>query len=161
MFQRRISVKSILVPLDFSRTAMQELDYATALAKQLNAQIHLVHVQIPDEACVVPEAGHLMRECAESVTFLHEKLAGYSSRTTAAVFWPENCHVRTGRAYEEICNLAQELKVDLIVLASRGNTGLEKNRARQHGRAGCPLLTLSGPGRASAKTERKLSILDW
>ena len=41
-------------------------------------------------------------------------------------FWPENCHVRTGHAYEEICNLARELKIDLIVLASRGNTGLKR-----------------------------------
>lgn len=122
----RITVKSILVPLDFSRTAMQELDYATALAKQLNAQIHLVHVQIPDEACVVPEAGHLMRECAEAVTFLHEKLAAVQPEQRRPLFWPENCHVRTGRPYEEICNLAKELEADLIVLSSHGDTGLKR-----------------------------------
>ena len=120
-----ISVKTILVPLDFSRTAMQALDYATALAKQLNAQIHLMHVQMPDEACVVPGAGHLMRECAGSVTFVHEKLAEIQAEQRPR-FWPENCHVRTGHAYEEICNLARELKIDLIVLASRGNTGLKR-----------------------------------
>lgn len=120
-----ISVKTILVPLDFSRTSMQALNYATPLAKQLNAQIHLMHVQLPDEACAVPGAGHLMRECAESVTFLHEKLAGIQLERPQQ-FWPENCHIRTGRAYEEICNLARELNVDLIVLSSRGNTGLKR-----------------------------------
>jgi nucleotide-binding universal stress UspA family protein len=123
--QAPISIKSILVPLDFSRAAMQALDYATALAKQLNAQIHLMHVQMPDEACAIPNAGHLMRECAESVTFLHEKLGGLEAERPPQ-FWPENCHIRTGRAYEEICNLARELNVDLIVLSSRGNTGLKR-----------------------------------
>jgi nucleotide-binding universal stress UspA family protein len=123
--QASISVKSILVPLDFSRASMQALDYATALAEQLKAQIHLVHVQMPDEACAVPGAGHLMRECAEAVTFLHEKLAGIKTERRPQ-FWPENCHIRAGRDYEEICNLARELNIDLIVLASRGNTGLKR-----------------------------------
>jgi nucleotide-binding universal stress UspA family protein len=123
--QDPISIKSVLVPLDFSRAAMHALDYAAALAKQLNAQIHLVHVQMPDEACAVPGAGHLMRECAESVTFLREKLGGLEAERPPQ-FWPENCHIRTGRAYEEICGLARELDVDLIVLASRGITGLRR-----------------------------------
>ena len=34
-FQCSISVKTILVPLDFSRTAMQALDYATALGETI------------------------------------------------------------------------------------------------------------------------------
>lgn len=123
--QASISVKSILVPLDFSRASMQALDYATALAEQFKAQIYLVHVQMPDEASAVPGAGHLMRECAESVTFLHEKLAGIKTERPPQ-FWPDNCHIRTGRVYEEICNLARELNVDLIALASRGNTGLKR-----------------------------------
>jgi Universal stress protein family len=74
--QASISVKSILVPLDFSRASMQALDYATALAEQFKAQIHLVHVQMPDEACAVPGAGHLMRECAESGHLSSRKTRG-------------------------------------------------------------------------------------
>src|SRR5512133_1118268 len=102
--QVSISVKNILVPLDFSRASMQALDYATALAEQFKAQIHLVHVQMPDEACAVPGAGHLMRECAEMVTFLHKKL-GQLEAEPRPRFWPENCHFRTGHPYQEICNL--------------------------------------------------------
>ena len=123
--QASISVKNILVPLDFSRASMQALDYATALAEQFKAQIHLVHVQMPDEACAVRGAGYLMRECAESVTFLHEKLAGIKTDRRPQ-FWPENCHIRSGHPYEEIRDLARKLNIDLIVLASRGNMGLKR-----------------------------------
>lgn len=123
--QASIGVKNILVPLDFSRASMQALDYATAVAEQFKAQVHLMHVQMPDEACALPAAGHLMRECAESATFLHEKLAGIETEQVPQ-FWPENCHIRTGRTYEEICDLARELNIDLIVLASRGNTGFKR-----------------------------------
>jgi len=118
------NIKTILVPLDFSPPAMEALDYANQLATQFTARIHLVYVQTPDEACDVPAAGHLIRECAESVTFLREKLSGI--RQGSQQFWPENCHIRTGRAHDAICELARELPVDLIVIASRGNTGLKR-----------------------------------
>ena len=123
--QQALQIKNILVPLDFSRASMQVLDYATALAKQFDAQIHLAHIQKPDEACEVPGAGHLMRECAESVSFLHDRLVGIHPQR-GPQFWPENCHIRTGHAYQEICDLARELNTDLIVIASRGNTGLKR-----------------------------------
>lgn len=117
-----VRIKTILVPLDFSHASMQALDYAVALAKRFQSVVHLVHVQQADEASIVPGAGHIMRECAEGVAFLHEHLVGV--QTKHAKFWPENCHIRTGRAYQEICNLAAELNADLIVLATRGHTGL-------------------------------------
>jgi nucleotide-binding universal stress UspA family protein len=123
--QPPIALTSILVPIDFSRAAMQALDYATELARQFNAQVHLMHVQMPDETLAVPGARHLMRECAESVTFLREKLGAIQPERPPQ-FWPENCHIRTGRAYREICDLARELNVDLVVLASRGNSGLKR-----------------------------------
>jgi nucleotide-binding universal stress UspA family protein len=144
--QPPIAITSILVPLDFSRAAMHALDYATELAKQFNAQVHLMHVQMPDEAVAVPGGGHLMRECAESITFLRDKL-GAIQQERPPQFWPENCHIRTGRAYREICELARELNVDLIVLASRGNSGLKRvflgSTAERVVRfASCPVLVV-------------------
>jgi nucleotide-binding universal stress UspA family protein len=105
-----------------------------------------MHVQMPDDAVAVPAAGHLMRECAESVTFLREKL-GAIQQERPPQFWPENCHIRTGRAYREICELARELNVDLIVLASRGNSGLKRvflgSTAERVVRfAACPVLVV-------------------
>jgi nucleotide-binding universal stress UspA family protein len=144
--QLPISIKTILVPLDFSRAAMQALDYATDLAKRFSAQVDLVHVQMPDEASAVPGAGHRMRECAESVTFLREKVAGIQHEQPAQ-FWPENCHIRTGRAYQEICELARELHADLIVLTSHGHSGLKRvflgSTAERVVRfASCPVLVV-------------------
>lgn len=104
---------------------MQAVSYAVALAKQFNGTIHLVYVQAPDEACAVADAGHLMRETAESVTFLRDRLSEVH-RKHGSSFWPENCHVPTGQAYQEICNLAREINANLIVLASRGHIGLKR-----------------------------------
>jgi nucleotide-binding universal stress UspA family protein len=120
-----VKIKTILVPLDFSRASMQALSYAVSLAKHFQSVVHLVHVHHPDEASSVPGAGHLMRECAESVEFLKERLSDVQ-RKHAPSFWPENCHVRTGVPYREICDLAHEVNADLIVLATRGHSGLKR-----------------------------------
>jgi nucleotide-binding universal stress UspA family protein len=120
-----IKIKTMLVPLDFSRPAMQAFDYAITLAKKLDAKVELIHVQSPDEACAVPGAGHLIRECAESATLIHKRL-GQLDGLQKPQFWPQNCRIRTGHPYEEICKIASELNVDLIVLGSRGNTGLKR-----------------------------------
>jgi nucleotide-binding universal stress UspA family protein len=101
-----VAIKTILVPLDFSRASMQSVSYAVSLAKKFSASIHLVHVEAPDEACSVAGAGQVMRETAESVAALHERLAGIRRKHVRA-FWPENCHVRGGHAYREICDLAK------------------------------------------------------
>jgi len=120
-----IKIKKILVPLDFSRGSMEAYDYAVSLAKKFNAQVEVAHVQLPDEACSVPGAGHLMRECAEAATFVQQRL-GQLKPERPAHFWPENCHIRTGQPYQQICRLASEQNIDLIVLGSRGNTGLKR-----------------------------------
>jgi nucleotide-binding universal stress UspA family protein len=37
----------------------------------------------------------------------------------------EHIHVKEGRPFEEICRLASKLEIDLIVIPTRGNTGLK------------------------------------
>jgi nucleotide-binding universal stress UspA family protein len=117
--------KTILVPLDFSPASTKALEQAVALARKFQGNIHLVHVQAPDEAAAIPGAGHLMRQCAESVTFLQERLAKTQRRHVPS-FWPENCHLRSGQPYQAVCQLAREIGADLIVLATRGHTGLKR-----------------------------------
>jgi nucleotide-binding universal stress UspA family protein len=120
-----LKIKTILVPLDFSRASMEALSYAVSLATKFAAVIHLVHVSAPDEASEVPEAGHLMRQTAESLAFAREKLAETHEKHVPP-FWPANSHVRTGQPYHEICQQAREIDADLIVLATRGHTGLKR-----------------------------------
>ena len=120
-----VKIKTILVPLDFSRASMQVVSYAVSFAKKFGATLHLLYVSPPDEASAIPGAGHLLRECGEAVALAHERLAGVQQKHARA-FWPENCHVRNGHPYREIGALAREIEADLIVLATRGHTGLKR-----------------------------------
>ena len=117
-------IEKILVPLDFSPASTEALDYAVSLAKQFHAAIHLVHVYPPDEASSVPGAAHLRLQSAEAIERLNEELTDIH-RKHVQTFRPENCHIRAGRPYEQIINLAREINADLIALSTRGHSGLK------------------------------------
>jgi nucleotide-binding universal stress UspA family protein len=116
-------IERILVPLDFSRASVEALDYAVSLAAQFHAGIHLVHVYPPDEA-LAPGRGHLLFQSAEAIERLNEELTGIHQKHIPS-FRPKNCHIRGGQSYQEIVLLAREIGVDLIVLATRGHSGLK------------------------------------
>ena len=118
-------IEKILVPLDFSPASIEALDYAVSMAKQFHAVIHLVHVYPPDEASAAPRAGHLLLQSAEAIERLNEELTGIH-RKHVPTFCPENCHIRAGRPYEQIINLAREIDADLIALSTRGHSGLKR-----------------------------------
>jgi len=136
-------IERILVPLDFSPASMEALDYAVSMAKQFHASIHLVHVYPPDEASAAG-AGHLLFESAEAIERLNEELTGIH-RKHAPTFRPENCHIRSGRPYEETVRVAREIDADLIVLSTRGHSGLKhlllgSTAERVVRNAPCPVL---------------------
>jgi nucleotide-binding universal stress UspA family protein len=139
-----LKIETILVPLDFSPASLGALDYAVWLAKQFRAAIHLVHVYPPDEASSVPGAGHLLLRSAEAIERLNEELTGIH-RKHVSTFRPENCHIRAGRPYEQIINLAREINADLIALSTRGHSGLKhlllgSTAERVVRNAPCPVL---------------------
>ena len=120
----QIKITTILVPIDFSRTSMDALNYAVALARKFAAAVHLLHVTAPDEAAV-PGVAHTLRQTAQAVLSAQARLAKTHEKHLFP-FWPANTHVRTGQAFHEICEQAREIGADLIVIGTRGNTGLKR-----------------------------------
>jgi universal stress protein A len=104
----------ILCPAQFEQNSAASVRFAFELA-QPHSRLYLLHV-IPEGA----DAGHsstveLARECLED--FAREQPAGQVK--------PELL-VRSGNPGEIIVNLANELKVDIIVMATHGHKGLAR-----------------------------------
>lgn len=155
-------IEKILVPLDFSPASVQALDYAVSMAKQFRAAIHLVHVYPPDEASSAAGAGHLLLQSAEAIERLNEELTGIH-RKHVPTFRPENCHIRAGRPYEQIINLAREINVDLIALSTRGHSGLKhlllgSTAERVVRNASCPILVVRKRKQKSKVTRKSFTI---
>lgn len=127
----------LLVPLDFSGKSRQALRYAIPLAQKFSARIHLVHV-LPPERRTVDE---LTRAKQAAVKRLGDMSALLPPRLRAG-----NA-VLTGRPADEILALAAKNDIDLIVLTTKGETGLKRTllggtAQRIVQQATCPVLSV-------------------
>jgi universal stress protein A len=140
-----LTVKRILAPTDFSAYSNDALDYAATLAKQFGAEIVLVHViesmyySVTDTFTVVDHLWAL------------EKTAGALLDNARAQLAEKNVAVKSrlasGSAADEILKAAAEEKADLIVMGTRGRTGvshllLGSVAERVVRQANCPVLTV-------------------
>ena len=143
----KLGIASILAPIDFSEPSSKALSYGAALAEQFDAKITLLYVSeplgFPDFARSFP----LMMEDDELIQVCKEKLLKIAKKHVLNPKLIEKVLVRQGRAYVEIVEAARALKVDLIVIATHGYSGVShallgsvSERVVQH--APCPVLVV-------------------
>jgi nucleotide-binding universal stress UspA family protein len=123
--QRPLQIKKVLVPLDFSQESLHVLEYSILIAKTFGAAIHVVHVRPSKEASAIERAGNLLLNYTDGIGFLQDRLAEIQQKHEVK-FSPDSCHVRSGRPFEEICKIALEINADLIVMGTRGQSGLKR-----------------------------------
>jgi len=123
-------VSSILVPTDFSEHSDKALKQALEIAQQSKAKIHLLHVVhdeirrcaadycLTDELLQQFEAGML----SSAQDSLKKQLAKFPEAKQVEVV----SSVRKGFPSEEIIKEQEEKKIDLIVIAPLGRTGIAK-----------------------------------
>lgn len=159
-------IKTILVPTDFSEHADLALDTAAKLAKPLGAQIHLLHVlhlpvqAVTPEMAVVPDGfwqelrSHAERKLDASRTKLEKE--GVRSTTEITEDIP-------GFA---IAAAAKRANADLIVMGSRGLTGLKhvlmgSVAERTVRTATCPVLTVKSEIGSAFQLRKILVPMDF
>lgn len=153
-----LTLKRILCPIDFSDLSLNALRFGVELAATFQAELHLLHVfEGYDELSLNPElAMSPMPEWLPKLRQLcEEKLAGLPGPDLAARCPGIVRAKREGPAIHEILDYAAHQKIDLIVLATHGRTGLKhllmgsvaENVVRS---ATCPVLTIRGTLAATA-----------
>ena len=100
---------------------MQALDCAISIADRFQADLHLVYAH-EDGDEISPTVSALPYDLAKMRTAPR----GEERRGPSGLIRAENCHVVSGHAYKKVCACAQELPADLIVLATRGQTGMAR-----------------------------------
>jgi nucleotide-binding universal stress UspA family protein len=143
-------MQKILVPLDFSESADRALDYAIALAGLTKArEMVVLHVVEPlmlaaPVAAGMPTIGHppnLLKDLRDSAARELQVRAERVRRASLDV----RSTVLEGTAAETIARAAGQEGVDLIVMGTRGRTGLAhvlfgSVAERTVGRTSCPVL---------------------
>jgi nucleotide-binding universal stress UspA family protein len=147
---KRLFINRILVPIDFSGHSLEALQFAAPWLQSFGANLHLVYVSPPEVPVAGLAAMPIVLSENESSVRLHAKMMGTAAKSIPTL-QPANIHLLQGQAYREICQLARDLKIDLIVIATRGQTGLKHlllGSTAEHvlRHSPCPVLVVRSSG---------------
>ncbi len=142
----KVTFDHILVPTDFSDASLRALKYAQAIAGRENSEILLVHVNQPVNPVIPPEAAWI--DESEIFERQQEQLDQSAAALRSEGFRAESLSL-AGDLQDEVFSAAKQHKVDLIVLGTHGDRGLERFLAGSDAEvvlrhALCPVVAL-GP----------------
>jgi len=140
-----LPIRTILHPTDFSDRSGYALHLASALARDYQARLVLLHVLARPvigygEGVVPPEPEVIREEAKEQLDRLAAPGAGVVTDRRLA----------EGEPAEVILHFARETPADLIVMGTHGRTGLGRllmGSVAEHvvRKAPCPVLTVTAP----------------
>ncbi len=114
-------MKTIIVPLDFSKESLSGLDYAIMLAQNSSANIQMVHVIIKNEDTaneVLEIERHEAKEKFESILQKY-KVKIKSNFALSYV-------IKEGNIFKEVSALGEVYEDALLVLSTHGESGFEE-----------------------------------
>ena len=121
-------IKNILLPTDLSTTSLTAVDYAIELAAQYKAKIHLLHVLEKTPPILAIRSLDLSQE---KILKSFEEEGRKSLESAIKKIKKGNGEaidiepiLKKGNDHEEIVKYSKEHKIDLIVIATHGRTGL-------------------------------------
>jgi universal stress protein A len=144
-----MNINSVLFPTDFSHYNDAALKYASTLAAEAKATLHIVHIHdIRDFNAATGEASPLFADTWQKEKRRAEKRLSKIVPTVSDVAYEH--HSVVGDPLSDILAVAAEKKVDLIVMASHGRTGLSRLLMGSIAEgvmreAACPVLIVKQP----------------
>ena len=147
---------TVLVPLDGSPAAATALPTARALATALGAQVNLLRVVRRPVTLLDGHAAEI-REAATYLDGLARELSASNLRVRT--------HVRSGEVAEAILGEIDQGRVDLVVMATRGHSGVVRAvlgsvSSQVLSRSPVPVVLLRADGRSLSGVERLLVPVD-
>lgn len=149
-----MQISRILVPVDFSASSYAAVGYASALASGAGAELLLVHVTVPSaDFAATPDSPEGRPYALASQIDPGAPALDHVVPTLPDVRYRHA--IVSGDPAEELLRLAQEERIDLIVMGTHGHTALARlllgSVAESVVRsAPCPVLTLKLPKDAAA-----------
>lgn len=137
-------MKTILVPTDFSTHAKHALAFANGLAQSMKAKIILVYVFTPTAGRYNMISGVLADEIADAKKDASKKLKSLAAKTISGKF---ETRIEVGDTVAELADIADKLKVSLVVMGTHGASGLKKilfgsNTSKLISKVSVPVLTI-------------------
>lgn len=149
-------MKTILVPTDFSDQATYALDLAYDIAKKSGAAVKVLNVVEAPAESSFSATGEATTGAGMNSVYFVQLVESVKKRLVAIDEDPKYAdvklegYVEIGNPYESISRTIVDHKVDLVVMGTRGVSGLEEifvgsNTEKVVRRAHCPVLAVKEP----------------
>jgi len=140
-------MKTLLVPIDFSEHSARALDVAKQIARLADSKIHLLHCYQLNVGGVSPYGVTIPDDFNQQIRDAADEQLTALEQAVAADGIAVESHLTPRFPSEAISDLAVELGADLIVMGTRGSTGLQhillgSVAERTLRIAPCPVLTV-------------------
>lgn len=116
-----LNVNKILIPIDFSETAMLAIKHGISLAKQFNSEIILLHVQKKNDLMNVILPALKLEDTWVITNFLEAKLELIARKIRNEAKIAVTTKVSLGSIPSEISEVAEECSTDLIIMGTHGS----------------------------------------
>lgn len=116
------AINRILVPVDGSKNSIRGLDEGIKLAQAVNAKIIGLYVQHSS----IPGTGAVTGTIRDTLKQEAEKILDVARRKSLAGDVPFRAEIRSGNAGKTIIKFAEDNLLDMIVIGSRGVSGLNE-----------------------------------
>jgi nucleotide-binding universal stress UspA family protein len=120
---RALMYKTVVIGADSSPTASRAMDRAIGVARSMGSELHIVtaYKKRPSQAAV--DRPEELATSVSSVAIADSLLEDLASRARFAGLTPVT-HTRKGDPVDAILDVAREVGADLIVVGSKGMTGV-------------------------------------
>jgi nucleotide-binding universal stress UspA family protein len=120
------AIKTILVPIDFSKFTRKSLSVAQTLARQLSARLQLLHVvEEPVHPAIYLNGRSSIFKMMPDIKARSETALRNLLIKAPGSKLDTDLYVMEGRATRDIVNFAEAHNSDLIVMTSHGLTGID------------------------------------
>ncbi|MDP7421357.1 MAG: universal stress protein [bacterium] len=143
-----LTLEKILIPIDFSDSATLALKYGATLVLEHGSKLYLLAIveeEKPDMVGLEDRLGVIQKWARENSEKTREQLEALSNEMLRDL--DPVTIVRVGNAADEIMKVAQDEKINLIVLGAHGKSGYKKEWLGETAyhvvrKAPCPVLTV-------------------
>ncbi|MCB1643844.1 MAG: universal stress protein [Pseudomonadales bacterium] len=116
----------ILIALDFHGDNAEIIEKGAQLARENGAEIFLVHVNEPLAVAYAADGMSWSDQVVSLETSIRKEAQKKMAETGARLSLPaDNCITREGKPSSEIHDVAKEKNIDLIVMGTHGQSGLQ------------------------------------
>jgi nucleotide-binding universal stress UspA family protein len=123
----KVQIKKILVPIDGSECSLYAAKYATRIAKDENAQLYCIHVitSVPYGIANAPAIEEYFKDLEQKVQSWFDKVRDMAKNECIPDLKTET-FTDVNSVIGSIIDYATTKDIDLIVIGTRGRTGLKR-----------------------------------